>query len=465
MVHAVIEYCVGLLLIAVVAQKQARRMALVQPDDDFALHAVIHVLAVFVHQRDVVGGRGTAGAAGLGLHPLAGHQQRRGLALAEALVNLHAREPEELVIHFGVERLARAVGPFQGAQVVAGEILLDEEAVHRGRRAKAGHAVLFQHFEQVGGDEAVKVVHKQRGAADPLAIELAPARLGPAGIGHGHVDGVVPHVVPVIGRHRLRDGVGPAVRGHLGHAGGAAGEVDEHDIVVLRQLGGLVPLLGGSGHLRVKIQKARFVAQREQRRKRIALRCGGQHVFAHLRLLHAQDGAGAGSLNAVDNVLLLQLRRGGNQHAAQLEQAHCRYPELPAALEHQNHGVALFEAVRLEHIGRLVAHAADFAKGEGALMPLEVAPDQRPLIGRDARVFVHHIVGEMEMFGHLEGKVFFKILLRRQVGTNISVSQHTVSNSFGTGGCDRPDAYGITMARKCTASPPTASMACGVRES
>ena len=104
-------------------------------------------------------------------------------------------------------------------------------------------------------------------------------------------------------------------------------------------------------------------------------------MFAHLRLLHAQDGAGAGSLNAVDDVLLLQLRRGGNQHAAQLEQAHRRYPELPAALEHQNHGVALFEAVRLEHIGRLVAHAADFAKGEGALMPLEVAPDQRPLSG------------------------------------------------------------------------------------
>ena len=440
-------------------------MTLVQPDDDLALHAVVHVLPVFVHQRDVVSGRGTAGAAGLGLHPLAGHQQRRGFALAEALVNLHAREPEELVIHFGVERLARAVGPFQGAQVVAGEILLDEEAVHRGRRAKAGHAVLFQHFEQIGGDEAVKIVYKQRCSADPLAVELTPARLGPAGVGHGHMDGLIPHVVPVIGCHRLRDGIGPAVRSHLGHAGGAAGEVDEHDVVVLRQLRGLVPLLGGGGHLGVKIRKARLVAQREQRGQRIALWRGGQHVAPHLRLLHAQDGAGAGSLHAVDDVLLLQLRRGGNQHAAQLEQAHRRHPELPASLEHQDYGVALFEAVRLEDVGRLVAHAADFAKGEGALMPLEVAPDQRPLIGRDARIFVHHIVGEMEMFGHLEGKVFFKILLTRQVGTNISVSQHTVSNSFGTGGCDRPDAYGITMARKCTASPPTASMACGVRES
>ena len=457
-VEAVVEHRIGLLLIAVIAKEQACWMTLVQPDNNLAFHTVFHIVAFRVHQRDIIRRRGTARGAGLRLHPLAGHEQRRGFALAEAFVNLDAGGFQEAVVNFRVQGLASAVGPAQAAQIVGSQVFLDHETVHGGRRTEGRHLVLFQHGEHIRCDKAVKVVHKQGGAADPLTVQLAPARLGPAGICHGDVDIPVADIVPVESGDSLGDGIGPAVGCHLGHAGGAAGEVHQHDVIILGQLGRLLPNGGGSFHLRVKVDEALAIAKGEEAGQRVAILGRGQHMAADFILLHADDGLGAGGLYTVDDILFLQLGSGGNQHTAYLEQSHSGNPVLPAALEHQDDRVALFQAMGGEYIGSLVAQAGDLAKVEAALVALQVRPDQRGLFRGDTGIFIHNVVGKMKLLRHIEGKILLKILLGTQIRPDITICKHQLPNSF-CAAIIGP--YGITIARKCTGSSPTACMAWG----
>ena len=47
------------------------------------------------------------------------------------------------------------------------------------------------------------VIHEDRGSGEPLAIELAPYSLAPAGVGNGQVQGILMQVVPEHARGQM----------------------------------------------------------------------------------------------------------------------------------------------------------------------------------------------------------------------------------------------------------------------
>ena len=83
-------------------------------------------------------------------------------------------------------------------QVVGAHVLLQHEAVHRRRRAERGQLVVLDLLQQLRGHELVHVVGEDGGAGDPLAVDLAPAELRPAAVGHAHVQRVLLHLLPVL---------------------------------------------------------------------------------------------------------------------------------------------------------------------------------------------------------------------------------------------------------------------------
>ena len=247
--------------------------------------------------------------------------------------------------------------------------------------------------------EAVKIVHKKRRPAQPLTIEFAPAALRPAAIRRGKVDGVFIQIVPEAPGDDVPQRIGEAMRHHLGHARGARGEVHQHDVVVRVGPRGQSGRVARFLHQAGKIQET-LARPAQAGRGHAALLRGGKRVLAHFVLTHADHQLRLRSGDAVSNVLLLQLRGGRNLDAAQLHQAQRDRPVFPAALEQQDHHIALFQPQRLERVRGLVGKAAEIAKGEDALFLRVVRPDHGALAGGQARVLVHHIVGEIEVFRH-----------------------------------------------------------------
>ena len=397
-VHAVAEGVARLFRVLVIAHEQAAGTALGNVDAQFALLAALHVAPGGVHHADVVVRAGNARGTGDRLHPLVGDEQRRRLALAEGLVDLYAGEAVELVVDLRVERLAGAGGPLKGGKIVAAEILLDEKAVDGRRRAEAGDMVLGQHGKHLLGVEAVEIVDEVDRAGDPLAVELAPAALGPAGIGGGDVDALVGEVVPEGAGDEVADAVAEIVRQHLGHAGGAGGEVDEHH--VFRR--GVVAAVHGVrrlGEQAIKVLKALVrAAQRGGDAQVRALFLRSAHVGEQFFLAHADERAGVGGVYAVGDVLFLQLVRGGDLDGADAHQPQRAQPVFIAALEHQKHRLALLHTQRAQGVGRLDREAGKLGEGEDALLARVVRPDHRHLIGGEAGVFVDDVAGEVEVF-------------------------------------------------------------------
>ena len=102
---------------------------------------------------------------------------------------------------------------------------------------------------------------------------------------------------------------------------------------------------------------------------------------------------------------------GWNYHSAQLVQRGIGYPIFRAALEDDHYKIALFYAQLLKRAGQLVAQKGDVLKGIFALLPLVVAPDQRPLIGLKTGVFIHNVKTEIEIFRYAEGQFLLHALI------------------------------------------------------
>ena len=133
-----------------------------------------------VDEVDAVVGTGLAHRARLDLVAKERAERASRLGLAEALVNRKTSRALELREHLGVQRLARGSRVMHRREVVLRDVLFNEHAVHRRRRAESRDAVLREHRENLLGVETREVVDEERPFAHPLAVELAPARLGPA---------------------------------------------------------------------------------------------------------------------------------------------------------------------------------------------------------------------------------------------------------------------------------------------
>ena len=116
--------------------------------------------------------------------------------LAEAFHDLQAGLLLDLPVDLRVQRFAGAGGMGHGAQVVLAQVLLAQHAVHGRRRAEGGDVVPGKQRQDVRRVKAVEVVHEDGRLAQPLAVDLAPAGLGPAGVGNRQVQAVRVHAVP-----------------------------------------------------------------------------------------------------------------------------------------------------------------------------------------------------------------------------------------------------------------------------
>ena len=369
MVPAVVPDGLRALLVLIVAEEQAAgQLIAARLDADLAVDAVGDGVAVRVDQVDAVAGDGLA--HGAGLHEIAGQvaDAERHLGLAVALGDLQAGSFAELIEDLGVERLAGRRRVLDGRKIVLRQILLDEHAVHRGRRAERGDVILGEHGQDLRGVEAVKVVGEDRAFAQPLAVELAPERLAPAGLGDREVQAVGLDPVPVLGGHKVAERVFVAVHGDLRIAGRAGGEEHEHGIFAA---GGVCLADVAAGEELVLVVKAVPA---------LARAVGDDLRDGQARLLERQvdlmgsvavggtdDGAHAGRLEAVGKVVRKQLvgRRDGD--GAELVQAEDGEPELIVPLQDQHDAVAALDAEGGEVVGRLARAVLHVLEGEAAL--------------------------------------------------------------------------------------------------
>ena len=244
---------------------------------------------------------------------------------------------------------------------------------------------------------------------------------------------VLLHVLPVLGGDDVAQGIGEVVLHQLGHAGGAAGEIHQHHVV---PAGGLVVRRAGKHvrmavHAGVQVQPALAGAAHDNPvLQRGNLGEGGVHLRNHEVVVHADHGLDAGGVAAVHDVLLRQLQRGGNQYHAQLVQRRGAYPVLPAAAHDHHRHVALAQPKVAQEVGDAVGHAADVGKREHALLVFLVDPHQRPLFRLGLGPGVHDVVAEVEILGHVDGKlipellVAFKIDLREKFVQQVIQSNH-----------------------------------------
>ena len=201
-------------------------------DHYLAVDAGRHGAPFVVDHVEVVEGVGDAHRAGAGLNPGESAHGEGCFGLAEALAQLYAGEFFPFLEHRWVEGFSGDGAAGERGEVVAADVFADEEAEHGGRRAEGGDVVAGHYGQEVGGHEFVEVVYEDVGAADPLAVELAPDGFTPSGVGQGEVEVAWMEVMPEAGGDDVAQRIGEIVGHHLWFAGGAGGEVDEHRVGV-----------------------------------------------------------------------------------------------------------------------------------------------------------------------------------------------------------------------------------------
>ena len=230
---------------------------------------------------------------------------KRGLRLAEALIDGKAGGALPLLVDLGVQGFACRGTVLDGGKVIFGEIFLNEEAVHSGRRAERGDVVLLEHRQDVVCIELIKIIGKNGRFTHPLAVELAPQRLAPAGIRNGEVQPLRVDVVPVFGSDVVSECVFIVVLRDLRVARGAGGEEHEHGVTAA---GGVLCTLKHVAllfNLGVEIEPALACAVcHHQKFDGVAVFGGAQGFICDLTVRRADERAHSCGLEAVIEVVL-----------------------------------------------------------------------------------------------------------------------------------------------------------------
>ena len=283
----------------------------------------------------------------------------------------------------------------------------------------------LDHAQQLRGVELVKVIDEHAAAAQPLAIELAPHGLGPAGFRHGQVQPAVLHLEPVYRREDVPQGVVVVMGHHLGHARGAGGEVEEHDVLILGigVAGGLFPHVGGGGKALVIAQPARALGAHQHAVFQVGtIRGGFLHGVGHTGgVLRADDGGHVRRLHPVADVLGGEQVGSRDGDGADLVQGDDDGPELMMPLEDEHHGVALFHADGLEVVGRAVGIQHHPPEIVAHHVPLGVRPQKRWTLRVLPAQAVHHVVSKVKGGGTLQAEILIEILIADKVTLNVHI--------------------------------------------
>ena len=239
------------------------------------------------------------------------------------------------------------------AQVVPAQVLLDEHPVHGGRGAEGGDIIFGEHGQDVRRVEPVKVVGEHRALAQPLAVQLAPQGLAPAGLADGEVEAVGVDAVPVLGGDVVAQGILVGMGGDLGIPRGAGGEEHEHQIVPAGGVGGALVLAAVHGVFLVKaVPPLPGPPGHDFQPKAGAVLLRQLHLTGGVPVGGADDGADLRRVEAVGEVMLLELVGGGDGYSSQFVQAQDGEPELIMPLQHQHYPVPPPDAKGLEVVGR-----------------------------------------------------------------------------------------------------------------
>ena len=278
------------------------------------------------------------------------------------------------------------------------QILLDHHAVHGGGRAERRDIVFGEHGQNLMGVEPLEIVDKDRALAEPLAVELAPQCLAPAGVGNGQMQAVPLDTVPVFGGDKVAQHILIAVGGDFGIAGGAGGKEHQHGVVAAGGVGLPDKPAGEQTELGVEVVPAVAAAAHENLRLQAGtLALGLFNLPGGVAGGRGHNGADLGGLEAVHIVVFLQLIRGGNGHSAQLVEAQNGKPELIMAFQHQHDPVTPLNAQGFEVVGRLAGIFLDILEGEAALVQVLVDVEHGQLVGVGAAQTVHGVKGEIVM--------------------------------------------------------------------
>ena len=82
-------------------------------------------------------------------------------------------------------------------------------------------------------------------------------------------------------------------------------------------------------------------------------------------------------------------------------------PELVATTENQHDGIALFDSLRKKEVSSFIGGKLQVQEGEDFFFIIVVAPHQCSSIWLSFCILIHHIVGKIEIFWNLNGKIIF----------------------------------------------------------
>ena len=91
------------------------------------------------------------------------------------------------------------------------------------------------------------------------------------------------------------------------------------------------------------------------------------HLPAYVLVVHANDRLHLRAIGTVDDVLLRQLQRRGDDGGAQLAQRHGAHPVFPATAQDHHDHVPLADAELAKRVGRPVRQLRQVVEREGAL--------------------------------------------------------------------------------------------------
>jgi hypothetical protein len=152
-------------------------------------------------------------------------------------------------------------------------------------------------------------------------------------------------------------------------------------------------------------------------------------VLQHEGIRRGDDQLDVGRVVPVDQVLGGQQVGGGDGDGAELVQRQQAEPEFVAPLQDQHHRIALADAQGTEQVRGAVAGLLHLPEGEAGGLAVVVAPDQGHPVRLGARVFVRHVVGEVEALRHLDGKVVVEILVGSEFGPFEVAFEHHATRS------------------------------------
>ena len=246
---------------------------------------------------------------------------------------------------------------------------------------------------------------------------------------------VVLDVLPVFGGDDVADGVGAVVLDHLGPAGGAGGDVDEHGVAVARgRLGAREDgFLGGAEGAEVEGPLRGVRADGGPVLEGGAGGEGGADVLDDDGVVGGDEHLGVGGFAAVDDVLARQQEGGRDGDGAELVEGDEGEPDVGPLLEDQHHDVALADAQAGEGAGGLVGAVADVAEGEGLDVARVVEVHEGALAGVFGGPGVDDVVGEVEFSGDFQAAVGLEVFVGRVFGAVEEFFQHGVVSLHGGG--------------------------------